>query len=59
MYTRNEFLIKFLYLEGELREHLEFSEWKDDKEVRKLLLSYLKEVKEMQAIIRDDIGGLN
>ena len=58
MNTIKKFLIKFRYLEGELREHLEFSKLNDNEEVRKLLIKYLKEVRKMQAIIRDEIARL-
>ena len=59
MYTLKKFLIKFRYFEGELRDHLELSKLYDDEEARKLLIKYLKEVRKMQAIIRDDIAESN
>lgn len=56
MHTREQFLIKFHLIENELREHLEFLKLKDDKEKIKLIVKYIKEVKEMQSIILNDIN---
>ena len=55
MNTRKQFLINFHYLEGELREKLELSKWKDDKEATNMHLRILKMVREAQAMLREDI----
>ena len=55
MSTLKKFLIKFHYLEGELREKLELSKSKDNKESRDMDLRVLKIVREAQAMLREDI----
>ena len=55
MHTRKQFLIKFILIENELREHLEISRLKNDKVTGKMIIKRLKEVKEIQSIIRDDL----
>ena len=42
-------------LENELLEHYEFSKLKSDKEERKLIVKYIKEVREIQVMIRADM----
>ncbi len=56
MNTIKKFLIKFRYLEGELREKLELSKSKDNKESRDIDLRVLKIVREAQAMLREDIN---
>ena len=55
MHTRKQFLIKFIKIENELREHLEISRLKNDKETGKMIAKHIKEVREIQSIIRDDL----
>ena len=55
MPTKKQFLIKFRFLENELLEHYELSRLRSDKETRKLIIKYIREVREMQAMIRTDI----
>ena len=55
MYSKKQFLIKFRMMENELLEHYVFSKLKSDKEERKLIIKYIKEVREIQALIRAEI----
>ncbi len=55
MHTKKEFLIKFRMLENELLEHYEFSKLISDREAVKLIIKYIREVREMQTMIRADI----
>jgi hypothetical protein len=55
MHTKKQFLIKFYLIENELREHLEISRLKKDKDEGKIIIKHLKEVKEIRSIIRDDL----
>ena len=55
MYSKKQFLIKFRIIENELLEHYVFSKLKSDKEERKLIIKYIKEVREIQALIRAEI----
>ncbi len=55
MYSKKQFLVKFRMMENELLENYEFSKLKSDKETMKLILRYIREVREIQAMIRADI----
>lgn len=55
MHTKKQFLIKFYLIENELREHLEISRLKNDKDAEKIIVKHLKEVNEIRSIIRDDL----
>ena len=55
MYSKKQFLMKFGMMEIELLEHYELSKLKSDIEEKKLIIKYIKEVREIQEMIRAEV----